>query len=744
MAHLNVKDRVIEAKIVYFGAGLSGKTTNLEQIKRLGQGGKCGELVSLDTDGDRTLFFDWLPFDVGKVNGCDVKMQLYTVPGQPQYAETRRKVLAGSDVVVLILDSQSGAIDRNREVMTDLKESLAANGLSLDETGFVLQLNKRDLPTAMPPADLLEAVGLSGSSYIEAVASSGQGVFETLREATRKALAQVRDAARERTPALRTNGVAGLDGRSLYTALTGDAELPGQTKATIAPSATTPTNATATASAPATPATSPTPRERSETAPRNEPAKNGVHEPVKTHTNGVHGTNGASTSGIARTRDSGRAADVGGSYPSSAQLNEIVAGHRALSRRIDMLERSIEQAVQAALRNVESGVVQKTGEKLGQSLERASGDLRDAMDGSLARQGADLRDAMSDIARRVEEARDPRIEDLSKSQESLRTVLQALKVQMSALHGSSEGRFENLEKAQSGIAAGVEEAKTKLGELDQLGRALQPIAVIEARVATLGDLERRVTELPDGAAFDAMSRRLDGMHAALTRLGEVEKKLQALPDLDLKLRAALPEIDRRLAPLGEIEKKLGTLASLDRRLEHQERDRVTTTTLEARLGTFATVLGSEIDGMLETRFATAREEAKSDRIAVSDAIHRLGKLVAEVSHGLGNRIDALTSQVARVEARTAEIDARAERMAQRLEETCARVDSLSEPITRLGGAVASLEKRVDMHFTESAKTVEEGFSIAHSHIRALNVEVTKSGQVLHRLADDSQKKGWFR
>lgn len=409
-----------------------------------------------------------------------------------------------------------------------------------------------------------------------------------------------------------------------------------------------------------------------------------------------------------------------------------------------MLERSIEQAVQAALRNVEAGVVQKTGEKLGQSLERASVDLRGAMDGSLARQGADLREAMNDIARRMDEARDPRIDELAKSQESLRSALQALKVQMSALHGSSEGRFESLEKGQSGIATRVDEAKSKLGQLDGLAEALHPLAAIEARVATLGDLERRITELPDGSAFDAMSRRLDGMHAALARLGEVEKKLQALPELDLKLRAALPEIDRRLAPVGEIEKKLGALASLDRRLEALERDRVTAATLEARLGTFATVLGSEIDGMLEARFATAREEAKADRIALSDAIHRLGKLVAEVSHGLGNRIDALTSQVARVETRTAEIDARTERMAQRLEETCARVDALGEPVTRLSGAVASLEKRVDHHFTGSAKTLEDGFSIAHSHIRALNVEVTKTGQVLHRLADDSQKKGWFR
>lgn len=744
MAHLNVKDRVIEAKIVYFGAGLSGKTTNLEQIKRLGQGGKCGELVSLDTDGDRTLFFDWLPFDVGKVNGCDVKMQLYTVPGQPQYAETRRKVLAGSDVVVLVLDSQSGAIDRNREVMNDLKESLAANGLSLEETGFVLQLNKRDLPTAMPPSDLLDAVGLSGSSYIEAVASSGQGVFETLREATRKALAQVRDAARERTPALRTNGSSGLDGRSLYAALTGDAELPGQAKVTIAPTPTAPASTTTTNGS-STPSASP---ERVEPSPGKEPmnGKNGAHEANKPHVNGALGSNGSLASpasgSATRARESLRA-DVAGTYPSSAQLNEIVAGHRALSRRIDMLERSIEQAVQSALRNVEAGVVQKTGEKLGQSLERASVDLRDAVDGSLARQGSEVRTAIDDLGRRVDEARDPRIDELAKSQESLRGSLQALKVQLSALHGSADGRFETLEKGQSGIASRIDETRARLGELDRLAEALHPLAAIEARVATLGDVERRIIELPDGAAFDAMSRRLDGLHATISRLGEVEKKLQALPELETRLRA-LPEIDRRLGALGEIEKKLGTLSTVDRRLEALERDRVTATTLETRLGTFATVLGSEVDGMLENRFANAREEAKNDRIALSDAIHRLGKLVAEVGHGLGNRIDALTSQVARVEARTSELDVRTDRMAQRLEEIAAKLETTNEAMARTQGALAGLEKRMDVHFTGNAKTLEDGFSTAHSHIRALNVEVTKSGQILHRLADDSQKKGWFR
>jgi chromosome segregation ATPase len=560
-------------------------------------------------------------------------------------------------------------------------------------------------------------------------------VFETLREATRKALAQVRDAARERTPALRTNGTSGLDGRSLYAALTGDSELPGQTKITIAPSPTAPGATAPTTNGTHAPAAM-TERHEAPSAKEATNGKNGAHAP-NGHANGSNGV-----ASVARARESVRS-DVAGTYPSSAQLNEIVAGHRALSRRIDLLERSIEQSVQSALRNVESGVVQKTGEKLGQSFDRTAEALRGAMDGSFTRHGSDVRAALDDLAKRVDEARDPRIDELAKSQDSLRGALQALKVQLSALHGSADGRFENLEKGQSGIAARVDEAKARLGEIDRLAEALHPLAAIEARVSTLGDVERRIIELPDGAAFDAMSRRLDGLHATVARLGEVEKKLQALPELDAKLRV-LPEIERRLGGLVEIEKKLGTLATVDRRLDGLERDRVTATTLETRLGTFATVLGSEIDGMLENRFANGREEAKADRIALTDAIHRLGKLVAEVGHGLGNRIDALTSQVARVEARTTELDARTDRMAQRLEEIVARVDATSETMARSMGALSALEKRMDVHFAGSAKTLEDGFSTAHSHIRALNVEVTKTGQILHRLSDDSQKKGWFR
>jgi hypothetical protein len=220
MAYLNVKSRSLETKIVYYGAGLSGKTTNLEIVKKHSEEGRCGEMMSLNTAGDRTLFFDWVPFNMGKVNGCDVKMQLYTVPGQAKYAETRRRVLAGADGIVLVLDSQSSAVERNLEIMADLREQMAANHLKAENCPIVVQLNKRDLPNAMRVEDLVRELSLDRMITVEAVAATGQGVFETLREATKLVLAAVRRNAREDGASLSAGEASGLDGQTLYASLT--------------------------------------------------------------------------------------------------------------------------------------------------------------------------------------------------------------------------------------------------------------------------------------------------------------------------------------------------------------------------------------------------------------------------------------------------------------------------------------------------------------------------------------------
>lgn len=218
MPYLNVKERVLEAKVVYYGAGLSGKTTNLEQIKAgATNDGRVGEMMSLNTDGDRTLFFDYLPFELGKLNGLDVKVQLYTVPGQTKYAETRRRVLAGADGVVLVLDSQAGALDRNKQTVNDLYEHMRANNLDPAGTPILVQLNKRDLPTAMDADALRRECGVAALPYTEAVACDGKGVFETLRVACKMVLESIKGSARDgQTGKVAAGQGSGLDGQKMH------------------------------------------------------------------------------------------------------------------------------------------------------------------------------------------------------------------------------------------------------------------------------------------------------------------------------------------------------------------------------------------------------------------------------------------------------------------------------------------------------------------------------------------------
>jgi hypothetical protein len=321
MPYLNVKERTIEAKIVYYGAGLSGKTTNLEQIKKRTVDGRCGELMTLDTDGDRTLFFDWLPFNFGKFNGCDVKMQLYTVPGQAKYAETRKRVLTSADGVVLVLDSQASALERNRETLRDLRDHLKANNLHADTVPVVLQLNKRDLPTAMDPAEMLRELDLVGTPYVEAAAAKGEGVFETLKEVSQRVLQAVREQARERAPELRAGTNSGLDGNTLYGKLTGTAEA-----TQVATTGVVSTGAVALAANGGGPTRAPVvsaaaPAERVVTAARTQPQVAIVGGPAKP----------ASPPAAAPSAAPGPA-------PSGAQLSELVVGQRNLARRLEQLE----------------------------------------------------------------------------------------------------------------------------------------------------------------------------------------------------------------------------------------------------------------------------------------------------------------------------------------------------------------------------------------------------------------------
>jgi signal recognition particle receptor subunit beta len=181
------------AKIVYYGPGLCGKTTNLQAIHQKTAPRSRGEMVSLETETDRTLFFDLLPLDVGVIGGMKVRLQLYTVPGQVFYNATRKLVLKGVDGVVFVADSQVAAEDTNVESLGNLKVNLAELGLSVDQIPIVFQFNKRDIRNIQPVEVLNEALNPGGAPFFEAAALHGVGVFETLKAISRLAIASVRN-----------------------------------------------------------------------------------------------------------------------------------------------------------------------------------------------------------------------------------------------------------------------------------------------------------------------------------------------------------------------------------------------------------------------------------------------------------------------------------------------------------------------------------------------------------------------
>src|SRR5262249_34368233 len=177
--------REINAKIVYYGPGLSGKTTNLECIYASVPQQSRGKMVSMKTRQDRTLFFDFLPLELGEVHGFRTRFLLYTVPGQVFYNATRKLVLKGADAVVFVADSALGKMDENRESLRNLDENLREQGLSLDTVPFVLQYNKRDLPQVYSIDDWNAALNPHAVPAYEAAAASGQGVYETLHAVSR-------------------------------------------------------------------------------------------------------------------------------------------------------------------------------------------------------------------------------------------------------------------------------------------------------------------------------------------------------------------------------------------------------------------------------------------------------------------------------------------------------------------------------------------------------------------------------
>jgi mutual gliding-motility protein MglA len=187
------------AKIVYYGPGLCGKTTNLHWIHHKTAPGSRGDMVSLETETDRTLFFDLLPLEVGVIGNLKVRLQLYTVPGQVFYNATRKLVLKGVDGIVFVADSQQAAQDANVESMGNLHENLSELGLTLDQVPFVLQYNKRDIRNIVPVETMNKALNPLNAPAFEAAALHGIGVFETLKAISKQAIGQVRKKIAEET-----------------------------------------------------------------------------------------------------------------------------------------------------------------------------------------------------------------------------------------------------------------------------------------------------------------------------------------------------------------------------------------------------------------------------------------------------------------------------------------------------------------------------------------------------------------
>jgi signal recognition particle receptor subunit beta len=193
MVFFNYATMQMAAKIVYYGPGLCGKTTNLHFIYQKTSPQSRGEMVSLETETDRTLFFDLLPIDVGVIGGFKTRLQLYTIPGQVFYNTTRKLVLKGVDGIVFVADSQTAMLDANLESFRNLRENLAEIGLDLDDIPLVLQLNKRDLPNISSVDALVSVLDADRKyEYVEAVASTGVGVFETLKTISKLTLRTLR------------------------------------------------------------------------------------------------------------------------------------------------------------------------------------------------------------------------------------------------------------------------------------------------------------------------------------------------------------------------------------------------------------------------------------------------------------------------------------------------------------------------------------------------------------------------
>lgn len=196
MSFINYASKEINCKIVYYGPGLCGKTTNLQFIYDKTSPQTRGKMISLATETERTLFFDFLPIALGEIRGFKVRFHLYTVPGQVFYDASRKLILKGVDGVVFVGDSQVERMEANIESIENLRENLIEHGYNLDELPFVIQYNKRDLPNAVSIEELTEAINERGVPEFEGVATTGIGVFETLKAIAKEILTMLKKGSR--------------------------------------------------------------------------------------------------------------------------------------------------------------------------------------------------------------------------------------------------------------------------------------------------------------------------------------------------------------------------------------------------------------------------------------------------------------------------------------------------------------------------------------------------------------------
>ncbi len=192
MSFINYSIKEINFKIVYYGPGLSGKTTNIKHLYRKVKNENKGKLVSLATESERTLFFDFFPLDLGRIKGYKVKFHLYTVPGQSYYSSSRKLILKGVDGLVFVADSQRERFEANIESLDDMLENLREYNIDFSTLPYILQLNKRDLPNITPANELISLLRRKDESVMEAIAVKGDGVIDTLKSISKSIMTDIK------------------------------------------------------------------------------------------------------------------------------------------------------------------------------------------------------------------------------------------------------------------------------------------------------------------------------------------------------------------------------------------------------------------------------------------------------------------------------------------------------------------------------------------------------------------------